>query len=136
MLSWVTNIEHNLQIKIFSNHRCLRFYNWVRQNNWRTFVIRAQTWNKTFNPFCSLRWMREKLIHPLFKDKILKSIGYSMTRVLDKNKSIYGSQQCLRFHNCFIMTLYQKMPKILFQKATPFLLKMWQFLHKMWLLFI
>ena len=41
--------------------------------------------------------------------------------VLDKKKSNFGNQQCLRFHIWFIMILYYKMLQTLLQNATVIL---------------
>ena len=49
------------------------------------------------------------------KDERLNDIGHSISMVLTTKRSIFESQQRLRFHIWFIMTHYHKMRQILLQ---------------------
>ena len=52
-----------------------------------------------------------------------RNIGHRMSIALEKKKSNFGNQQCLRFHIWFIMILYYKMRQTLLQNATASLLQ-------------
>ena len=60
---------------------------------------------------------------PPSKKEGLRDIKYSMTIVLDTNKSNFGSPEWLWFHTWFIMTLYYKIGQILLQSLTAILLQ-------------
>ena len=52
------------------------------------------------------------------KNEGLKNSGHSMGMLLDTKKFNFESQQWLRFHIWFIMTLYYKMRQLLLQNTT------------------
>ena len=75
-----------------------------------------------FKSFCLGRATE---IHPPSTDEGLRDIGNNMKIVLDVRKSNFESQQWLRFHTWFIITLYYKIWQIL-QNAKAVSLQMLQ----------
>ena len=72
----------------------------------RNFCLQGPNFKRKFHAILELALRERAVTHPPSKTEGIEDTGHTIGMVLDARKSVFGSQQLLKLHILFIMTLH------------------------------